>query len=477
MHGLYRYLLPQRQVGIVRLFASTSSKYVGGVPWRIPKLKDLPTQEESQFYAMVKSRDLHNAFLLFTNLLEDKFKFSPSLFKLGIDLSVHVGTPISLNEVTAYLEEHSIIPEFSTLSFLLIDCVVRQNTDYLLEMLDIIFNKQLPIRNHALTLAIEYLLKHTDKYQIVANLVDKCIELNYPFENILLNALCLKIAENLTNPILLETLRRVLLSFHNNEQVIKDDITLNQLISTLSKLNEKDTLVPVALENGVCMKCGNKLRELTLTDREYDLLLSEVKNIMVNQYLNFQRTDKLKNELISYKKALAYFINKYLNNKVLVVDGMNVSHIKKVGFTLDLLQHRIELVKRQLSVTSAFVILRYITRGNNEQFWRSLNRKYFVFSTEFDSRDDLYCVYAALKMKERAFLLTNDRHRELKNDIPLSIHPILDKWYYKHVVNFAKEPFQFIPNKDLIIKALEYTRDGSIHIPLIDSGMWYCTKL
>ena len=476
MLALYRYILPHRQLNNVRLITTNNSKHGGGIRWTLPKLKNL-SPEESQFYTMVKSKDFKTAYKIFTNLLQDKFKFSPKLFKLGVDLSVYIGNPISINELSSYIEDQSILPEPATLSFLLVDCVAKQNTEYLLQMLDTIFNKELPIRKHALTLAIEYLLTQTENYQIIADLVDRHIELNYQFENSLLDALCLQITKNQTNTILLETLKRILMSYHNEEQCINEGVALNQLISTLSKLNGREELVPVALKNGICMKCGKKLRELSLTDGEYDLLLSEVKRIMINQYINFQRTEKLKEELLSYKKALTYFTNKFPGNKALVVDGMNLSHIKKVGFTLDLLEHRIELVKRPLSITSAFVIIRYITRNNNEHFWRSLNKKNIVFATNFDSRDDLYCVYAVLEMKERGVLLTNDRFRELKNDIPLSIHPILDKWYYKHVINFSKEPFEFTLNKDLLVKAVEYERDGSIHIPLKDSGEWYCTRL
>ena len=476
MRALYRYTLPQRQLNIVKVISSTYAKYIGGIPWIIPKLKDLTVPEEHQLYTMVKSKNFDNAFLLFTSLLQDKFKLSPILFKLGVDLSVHVGNPISLNELTAYIEEHSIVPESSTMSFLLIDCAEKQNTDYLLEMLDTIFTKQLPIRKQALTSSIEFLLKQTDKFQMVADLVDKCIEKNYQFQDVLLNALCLRVTDNLNNPILLETLKKVLLSCHNNEQAIGDEITLNQLISTLSKLN-KENLVPVTLKNGICIKCGNKLRELALTNGEYELLLSEIKRIMVNQYLTFQRTEKLKVELTAYKKMLAYLPSKFPKGKVLVVDGMNVSHLRKVGFALDLLHHRVELVKRQLTVSSAFVVLRFVVRKNNELFWGSLNRDNLVFITGHDSRDDLYCVYATMKMKERGLLLTNDRLRELKNDIPLSVHPILNKWHYLHVLNFGKEPFRVAHDKDLIARAVEYTRDGSIHIPMKENGMWYCTKL
>ncbi|KAI6662012.1 Mitochondrial ribonuclease P protein 3 isoform X2 [Oopsacas minuta] len=476
MFCFYRRIIP----GInVRSF-SNNSFHDTEYRLRIPKLKTFSSTEEKELYRLAKSKDYNNAFQLFTNLKEQKSKFSPQVLKIGVDLSVETGNPISFNELCSYLEELSIQPEPALLSSLISNAITNQQTDLLLEMLDRIFSKQLPLRKFAFTSAMDYLLSQTKDYQAVDNLVSSFLSLNCKQIDYLLNALSIAVEKDPNNSVLLGTFKKVLLHYHNHKLAVIASEVFNQLIATFSKLNPSINS-DVRLERGFCSNCETKLRDLEVTDEEYKILFSEVNRIFTNQYINYQRTEQMKAELSAFQDIFYTFSNSVANtkNKVLFVDGMNVSYINQKGFRIEVLKDRIAEVKNVFSISNAFIVVRRVVlrTPSNITNWKLLEKQNSLFTTSYDSRDDLFAVYGALSMKQRGYILTNDHMSELKNDIPVSLHHILDKWYYKHVINFQNYPFKFNHSKDLTLKAVQYRGDGTIHIPLDNSELWCCVKL
>ena len=434
--------------------------------------------EERELYKLAKSKDYIQAFKYFSNLKEQKFRFSAEGLKLGVDLSVETGDPISFHELCGYLQELSISAEPALLSALISNAIIKQDTDYLLEMLDGIFSKGFPLRRFAFASAIEYLITKTKNYRTVDNLVDRYLVSNSTHMDKLLKVLSEALEKDKGSFLLKGTFKKVLLYYHKHKLAVHNSEAFNQLITTLSVLNTTEKVVPI---HGMCTVCGSKLRKQELTDEEYDTIFSEVSRIFRNQYLRFQRTEKMQAELSSFQKIFSDFSNsiKETENMVLFVDGMNVSYIPQKGSRIAVLRDRITQIKTDLSISSAFIIIRRVALKNpsNQENWKLLEDENSLFTTRFDSRDDLFAVYGALLMKQRGYLLTNDHLRELKNDIPIPLHHLLDKWYFKHVINFEINPFRFISSKALPLQAVEYRGDGTIHVPLNKSELWCCSKL
>ena len=462
---------------VVRFFASAFQEN-SEVQLRVPSLRKSSSTEERELYKLAKSKDYKNAFNYFSDLKEQKFKFSPDGLKLGVDLSVKTGNPISFNELCGYLQDLSISAEPTLLSALISDSIVKQDTVYLLEMLDGILSKGFPLRRVTFAATVEYLLTNTKNYQTIDNLIDRYLSFNPSHMDKLLNVLSVALGNDGDNLLLKETFKKTLLHYHKHQLPIHNSEVFDQLITTLANLNTTEKLTPI---NGICTVCGSKLREQEMTDEEYDTLFSEVSRIFNNQYLRFQRTQQMQDELNTFEKIFLSFSQSISETEkmVLFVDGMNASFISQKGCKIDVLRSRIIQVKQDLSISSAFIVIRrsVLKIPSNQENWKLLEDQNSLFTTRFDSRDDLFALYGALLMRQRGYLLTNDHLRELKNDIPISLHHLLDKWYFKHVINFQINPFRFNRSKDLTLQAVEYREDGTIHIPLNQSELWCCSKL
>ena len=468
---------PLRFRSVLRFFSSTfkeSSEYL----FTIPKRRKFYLTEEIKLWKLAKLESYQQAFDFFSDLKEQRFKFSPEGLKLGVDLSVETGNPISFKNLCSYLQELSISAEPALLSALISNSIVREDTIYLLELLDGLFSKGFPLRRFSFIAAMNYLLTQTKNYQTIDNLTDRYLANSTVHMDGLVNSLSVALERDKDNLLLKGAFRKALLYYHKHELGILNREVFDQLFTTLSNLNTTGKIVPI---NGVCMTCGSKLREQEITDEDYDTLFTEINRIFTNQYLRFQRTERMHAELSSFKKILSSFSNSIseTEKKVLFVDGMNVSYIRQKGSNVNILSQRILQVKHDLSISSAFIIIRRLVLNSpsNQENWNLLRDKNSLFTTSFDSRDDLYAVYGALLMGQRGYLVTNDHLKELKNDIPFRLHYLLDKWYYKHVINYEKDPFGFNNSKDLTLHAVEYREDGTLHIPLNNSELWYCSKL
>ena len=446
---------------------------------KYPSLKKLDNTE-LPVYASLKQRNPAKALELFSKLKDEKFKFSSPILTIGFKLLLYYEQPMSWYELRAYLLEVGIFPESGLTGLILENAISDNSTEMVLDILETCLAKGYALRANSFTNSIEHLLRKIKDYQMIGNILDTYMEKKYRIHDAILNCLCDLITSDPSNQILIDLLKKCLKYYHKMEFPVRDSDVFQNLSETLSTLAKSETPIKLApLVDGACGICGQSIRKVELTEEEYETLKTKLHEIIQEQYDKFQRTKGMKVDIENFQSTFSSFSESLQadnsNSQGIIIDGMNASFLVNSHRCSRLITFS-EILRKEYPNSQLFIVFRRYMLNNTPQSQKEkLQELATVSTTQSDSRDDLFTIYGTLRLKERGLLITNDKFSELRNDLPLSLHPLLNKWYTKHIVHFNLVMKCF--PQDQLIHAVQYNEDGSLHIPLHSTHNWICTRL
>ncbi|NWJ06444.1 MRPP3 ribonuclease, partial [Crypturellus undulatus] len=219
--------------------------------------------------------------------------------------------------------------------------------------------------------------------------------------------------------------------------------------------------------SGKCPVCHHQLEDSNLTEEEYHILKERITADVIHGRDTFRKTTPQEFE------AFQAFVEDRLPFDI-VIDGLNVSHIKAKKMQCENLFHAINCLAKEnarLLVLGRKHMLFNSSNWNREVMKEMQNKADFFFADNI-SEDDAFLLYATLKSGKHCRFVTRDFLRDHKACLSDSLtRHLFRKWQRGHQImvfpSAEGKPFNFLPafNYDCVVQ----TTGDTWHIPYKDT--------
>ncbi|XP_068802540.1 mitochondrial ribonuclease P catalytic subunit isoform X2 [Struthio camelus] len=220
-------------------------------------------------------------------------------------------------------------------------------------------------------------------------------------------------------------------------------------------------------DRGQCPVCDHQLEDSDLTEEEYNNLRERIITDVIHGSDTFRKTSPQEFE------AFQTFVENRLPFDI-VIDGLNVSHIKPRKMQCENLFHAVDCLAKEnvrLLVLGRKHML--INSSNwNQEIMKEMQNKADFFFAENISEDDAFLLYATLRSGKHCKFVTRDFLRDHKACLSDSVtRHLFRKWQRGHQIVFSPsvegKHINFLPafNYDCVVQ----TTGDTWHIPYKDT--------
>ncbi|XP_062433974.1 mitochondrial ribonuclease P catalytic subunit isoform X1 [Rhea pennata] len=220
-------------------------------------------------------------------------------------------------------------------------------------------------------------------------------------------------------------------------------------------------------DSGQCPVCDHQLEDSDLTEEEYNNLRERIITDVIHGSDTFRKTSPQEFE------AFQTFVEDRLPFDI-VIDGLNVSHIKPRKMQCENLFHAVNCLAKENVRLLVLGRKHMLINSSNwkQDIMKQMQRKADFFFAENISEDDAFLLYATLRSGKHCKFVTRDFLRDHKACLSDSLtRHLFRKWQRGHQIVFSPAAegkyINFLPafNYDCVVQ----TTGDTWHIPYKDT--------
>uniref|UniRef100_A0A8C6Z5K4 Mitochondrial ribonuclease P catalytic subunit n=1 Tax=Nothoprocta perdicaria TaxID=30464 RepID=A0A8C6Z5K4_NOTPE len=217
-------------------------------------------------------------------------------------------------------------------------------------------------------------------------------------------------------------------------------------------------------ESGECPVCHHQLEDSNLTEEEYNILKERITADVIHGRDTFRKTSPQEFE------AFQAFVEDRLPFDI-VIDGLNVSHVKPKKMQCENLFHAINCLAKENVRLLVLGRKHMLVNSSNwkQDVMKEMQNKADFFFAENISEDDTFLLYATLRSGKHCRFVTRDFLRDHKACLSDSLtRRLFRKWQRGHQIGFSRHSLGYSRSPAFNYDCVVQTTGDTWHIPYKD---------